>query len=169
MIPIGKTTDLLSAKPIVHQLQVNAKEVNDKVMKMITKAGMQVGTDLTPMAIELMAEDLIDAFKYDSLEDIAEALKKGRQGRYGKVYGKMNGIVLAEWMGKHLEEKAIARETCHKQNSSNSTQEREFNKEFKRRMSEIEQKEDEERIKQIISEADRIINSVTEKREKNRS
>ena len=165
MIPIGKTTDLLLAKPIVHQLQVNSKEVNDKVMKMITKAGMQVGTDLTPMAIKLMAEDLIDAFKYDSLEDIAEALKKGRQGRYGKVYGKINGIVLAEWMGKHLEEKAIARERVHKEKSSNSKEEKDFNKEYKRRMSEIVEKEDQERVKQIMSEADSIIKSVLEKRE----
>lgn len=132
---------------------------------MVGKASMQVGTDLNPMQIELMAEDLIDAYKYDSLEDIAEALKKGRQGRYGKVYGKLNGIVLAEWMGNHLEEKAIAREKSHKQNSEKSNNEIAFNEEFKKRMAKVIQEEDEKKINEIIAQSDEIIRKINKERD----
>ena len=57
-----------------------------------------------------MADDLIDQYKTDSLEDIREALKKGRRGHYGNNYGKLNMIVISGWMKLHLEEKAKARE-----------------------------------------------------------
>ena len=57
-----------------------------------------------------MTEDLVDKYKYDSIEDIQQALKKGRRGDYGRIYGKINMIVISEWMEKHLELKIDAME-----------------------------------------------------------
>lgn len=149
----------------MNQLALNEKEVNDKVMKMITKAGMQVGTDLTPMAIELMAEDLIDAYKYDSMEDIAEALKKGRQGRYGKIYGKLNGLVMAEWMNKHLEEKAIARENLLSQQKANSPSIEDIREVYIKKIEEAEDPDPltQKKLVNKLEQADRLIKKMLKK------
>lgn len=69
-----------------------------------------MGIELTDMAISILTADIIDVYRYDSIEDVLWCLKKGRQGYYGTTYGKLNMIVIAEWMAAHLEAKAEARE-----------------------------------------------------------
>lgn len=124
---------------------------------------MQVGTELTPDTIEVMAEDLIDCYKLDSLEDIAEALKKGRQGRYGKIYGKLNGIVLGEWMNKHLEEKAAAREKEISQNKSNKTIDGDINEMY---IDLMEKVKDQPSKAALLAKANRVINKTLNKYKK---
>ena len=63
--------------------------------------------------IKGLTSDLIEVYKHDSVEDIVEALKAGRQGKYGKTYNKLNMIIIHEWMGYQLEAKAILREREH--------------------------------------------------------
>ncbi|MGH1436579.1 MAG: hypothetical protein ACRBG0_19205 [Lewinella sp.] len=87
--------------------------VLDWVMRFVSKCATQLNISASAEFIETLSEDIIDVYKYDSLEDIAECLKKGRQGRYGINYGKLNMVVIQEWMAKHLEEKYRAREAAH--------------------------------------------------------
>ncbi len=114
MIPITKTTDLLQAKPInEHILAFGRNEVNLEVAKYVNKCIVGLGLTMDNYAIQILIEDLVDKYKFDSIEDIQECLKKGRRGEYGTTYGKLNMIVISGWMIKHLEEKAIAREKQH--------------------------------------------------------
>jgi hypothetical protein len=103
--------DLLKAKPISVQIaQGHQEDVWRMIAKAVSKCDNMLGTNQDPSFLEDLAEEIIDEYKYDSVEDIIECLKKGRRGKYGKNYNKFNMIVVAEWMSRHLEEKAIERE-----------------------------------------------------------
>ena len=71
--------------------------------------------DLSNEQLQILTEDIIEVYKWDSIEDIQICLRNGRQGKYGTTYNKLNMIVINDWMGKHLEEKAIAREHQYKE------------------------------------------------------
>lgn len=82
----------------------------------INKCAEGLGIDLSNYQIQVLTEDLIDVYKWDSIEDIQICLRNGRQGKYGPTYNKLNMVIIQDWMSKHLEEKAIARE--HQYNES---------------------------------------------------
>lgn len=111
LIQITKTSDLLKAKPIVEQIsRFGRNDVNNEIAKSLMKCAISVGIELSNHKSQLLVEDLVDKYKYDSIEDIQQALKKGRRGNYGSTYGKLNMIVFTEWMARHLEEKYHALE-----------------------------------------------------------
>jgi hypothetical protein len=111
LIPITKTTDLLRAAPIVSQiLECGRNDVEVEISKYVTKCIQGLGLQMDNYSIQLLTEDIVEKYKYDSIEDVQICLKKGRQGYYGTTYNKLNMVVISEWMTKHLEEKAIIRE-----------------------------------------------------------
>lgn len=125
MIPITKPCDLLEAKPIATQLaKAGEKPVMDLVMKSITKCANGLGIDMSADVVETLAEDLIEVYRYDSIEDIIQTLKKGRQGIYGFGHERRNSLnmqLISDWMSKHLEDKARAREERMKSKYSESS------------------------------------------------
>ena len=121
MIPITTSTDLLKAKPInEHILKFGRNEVNLEVAKYVNKCIVGLGLTMDNYAIQILIEDLVDKYKFDSIEDIQECLKKGRRGEYGTTYNKLNMIVISDWMSKHLEQKAMAREKQHQTRKNES-------------------------------------------------
>ena len=115
MIPIITTTDLLKAKPITEQLLTFGRnEVNKEISKAVTKCLKGLNIEIDNTSLQIFIEDLVDVYKWDSIEDIQICLKNGRQGKYGKTYNKLNMIVFGEWMPQHLEQKAIERESQYK-------------------------------------------------------
>ncbi|TNE74957.1 hypothetical protein EP331_00260 [bacterium] len=85
--------------------------VKANLLKLSTAIGDNLDQDYS--RLEMIAEDLIELYHYDSIEDIRECLKKGRRGDYGFGHhkrGYVTMLLLREWMEKHLEEKAIIRE-----------------------------------------------------------
>ena len=111
MIPIITSTDLLSAKPINEQiLKYGRDSVNLEIAKFVTKCLIGLGIEMDSHAIQILIEDIVDKYKFDSIEDVQVCLKNGRQGKYGTTYNKLNMVVISDWMFKHLEDKAAARE-----------------------------------------------------------
>lgn len=103
---ITKPSDTLTCKPIINDDREAEKHVLAGLMKCRDSLGLSIDLGI----LQTIAEDLVDKYKYESIEDIMYCLKKGRQGYYGNNYNKLNLIVISEWMGKHLEEKARERE-----------------------------------------------------------
>lgn len=117
MIQIITTTDLLKAKPITEQLLTFGRnEVNMEIAKAVNKCIRGLNIEMDNTSIQILIEDIVDVYKWDSIEDIQVCLKNGRQGKYGKNYNKLNMIVFSEWMSKHLEQKAIERESQYSKN-----------------------------------------------------
>jgi hypothetical protein len=94
-------------------LEFSRNDVEVEVSKSVVKCLQGLQIEMDNSTIQLLVEDIVDKYKWDSIEDIRECIKKGRRGYYGKVYGKLNMIIISEWMAKHLEKKAIAREKRH--------------------------------------------------------
>jgi hypothetical protein len=80
------------------------------ILMSIKKCAASLQIELTQMQEETLIEDIFEVYKWDALEDIQEAFKRGRRGEFGATYGKLNMIVFREWMAKVLEEKAALRE-----------------------------------------------------------
>lgn len=115
LIRTTKISDLLNAKPINEQiLKFGRNDVDNEISKSVTKCAIGLEIELSNHVLQILIEDIVDKYKFDSIEDIQECLKKGRRGHYGTTYNKLNMIVISDWMSKHLEEKAIERENQFK-------------------------------------------------------
>jgi hypothetical protein len=68
--------------------------------------------------LPIIAADLYNNFKCESLEDVAVCLKRGAAGLYGEIY-RIDGSVITGWMTKYLDEKyevLVAQLTAEKGN-----------------------------------------------------
>lgn len=106
LLPVKTEKDTLNIVCIKN----DARDVKKHIASLLIKCALGLGVDLSEELLELLVSDIIDVYGYDSIEDVALALKNGRQGKYGKVYGKINMVVISEWMGYHLDRKAQERE-----------------------------------------------------------
>ena len=108
---ICKPDDLLKCKTIQYQVRTYGEQpVLGKIRMALEKSFIALDVPVDDVKMRILCEDLMDTYTHDSIEDIYQALKKGRSGQYGTNYNKLNMVVIAEWMSRHLEEKAIARE-----------------------------------------------------------
>jgi len=107
--------DLLYAKPLQAQERAHGKRpVLTEIRIMLEKCALSLGITMTEGQAVVLSRDLFERYYFDSLEDIREALKKGRMGVYGFGHNSrtsLNMVLIAEWMAFHLEEKSKARET----------------------------------------------------------
>lgn len=88
-----------------------------------------VGKNLTDGQIMILAVDLFEIFKYETLEDVVLMLKYARQGKIGdgKVFNLDGQTILHKWVPAYLELKAIERERNHTENKGNKNGMANFN------------------------------------------
>jgi len=79
------------------------------------KCAIGLGIELSNYESQILIDDIVDKYKFDSIEDVQVCLKNGRQGKYGTTYNKLNMVVISDWMFKHLEDKAAAREKAYQE------------------------------------------------------
>ena len=72
------------------------------------------GKELEGYQIQILAGDLYEKFKTDSLDDVILMFKMARQGEFGKVY-KFDTFSIMEWADKFLDYKSATRERLIKQ------------------------------------------------------
>lgn len=90
----------------------------------LTKCADGLGIELADNRCVMISKDLVDVFRYDSVEDILMALKRGRQGVYGFDYHNRNKLsmpLIHYWISLLMEEKAEAREKEAAKHKSKST------------------------------------------------
>jgi hypothetical protein len=116
ILTYGKEHDILTAKPIILQVkEYGETNVSNIIKAWLLKLSEAIGDNLTDNVSRLstLADDLIELYHYDSLEDIRECLKKGRRGQYGFGHhkrGYITMLLLREWMTSYLDEKSSIRE-----------------------------------------------------------
>jgi len=71
-------------------------------------------TKHTSEQVDLITVDILDNFKYESMEDIIVFLKMARTGKFGTSHrGIDSNLIIGDWMPKYLDSKAEAREKNH--------------------------------------------------------
>lgn len=110
-IQITTTSDLLAAQPIRNQItKFGRNNVLMEIATAVNKCCRALDIKLDNYTLQILIEDIVDKYSYDSIEDIQQCLKKGRQGNYGPTYNKLNMVIITAWMSKHLDEKGRAKE-----------------------------------------------------------
>lgn len=110
MIQIGSPADLLLAAPItqlVRQNPATREEILKEIKLSIIKCAQSLGIEMQPGGVETMAEDIMEVYPVESVEDITYCLRQGRQGAYNDIptYGKFNMLIFKQWMARHLDKK----------------------------------------------------------------
>ncbi len=67
------------------------------------------GKELEGYQIQILAGDIYEKFKTDSLDDVVLMFKMARQGDFGKVY-KCDTFEIMDWCNKYLDHKSATRE-----------------------------------------------------------
>lgn len=69
---------------------------------------------LTSEQIEMLTVDTLEAFGYESLEDIVLFFKMARSGKFGNTKRSVDSnLIYGEWFPMYMEKKAIAREKAY--------------------------------------------------------
>ena len=67
------------------------------------------GKEMEDFQVQILAGDLYEKFKYDTLEDVILMFKMARQGDFGKVY-KLDNFEVMDWANRYLTKKSEERE-----------------------------------------------------------
>lgn len=114
LIQVSNNFDLLKARPISRQLKdCGRRPVLTTISVSVNKCLMGLNILMTKNDVALLCEDLVDKYRSDSVEDIQEALKGGRQGTYTFGHEGRHALtmqVISLWMDQHLNKKIDARE-----------------------------------------------------------
>lgn len=72
------------------------------------------GKEMENFQIQILAGDLYEKFKTDSIDDVVLMFKMARQAEFGKIYS-FDAMVVNDWANKYLEVKSATREKLLKQ------------------------------------------------------
>lgn len=72
------------------------------------------GKEMEGFQIQILAGDLYEKFKTDTIDDVILMFKMARQAEFGKIYG-FDSMVVMDWANKYLEVKSATREKILKQ------------------------------------------------------
>ena len=114
LLPVTQVSDLLRTRPVQLQVKEHGRELILTMIRVsVEKCADSLGIKISDSQVVTLCNDLIDVYTHDSVEDIQQCLKKGRQGLYGFGHNKRDSLtmpLIREWMAQHLEEKAAERE-----------------------------------------------------------
>ncbi len=85
------------------------KDVVPQIIRVIEFFLLVTGKEMEPFQITILAGDLYDRFRTDTLEDVILMLKLARTGEFGKLYS-FNSMTVMDWAQLYLERKAEERE-----------------------------------------------------------
>ncbi|AKQ40768.1 hypothetical protein AS87_03570 [Riemerella anatipestifer Yb2] len=96
-----------TAPLVVHQGE--KKDVIKEIIRIIEFFLTITGKEMETFQIIIMAGDLYEKFKTDTLEDVVLMFKMARQGEFGKVY-KFDTFTVMDWANAYLMRKSEERE-----------------------------------------------------------
>jgi len=112
------TGSIQNGLQINKHMEINGGRDSMKLIIMLvenTAMFYNVNKNITEHQHVQIAQAIIEKYGYDNIEDVIIALKNGRSGMYGKLYGRFDGEVVLDWIAQYMESKAEAREKLHHQ------------------------------------------------------
>lgn len=115
LTPISKPSDLVGCTPMVVLARQGKKEaVLAIILAALDKCIMAMDFDVTDQRRALLASDIMETYTHDSIEDVIEALKQGRQLKLERPphasRSKFSMEYVSHWMSQILDKKSAERE-----------------------------------------------------------
>ncbi len=101
-------SDAIINSPLI-VTQGNKISVVSQIIRIIEFFLEVTGKELEGYQIQILAGDIYEKFKTDSLDDVVLMFKMARQGDFGKVY-KCDTFEIMDWCNKYLDHKSATRE-----------------------------------------------------------
>jgi hypothetical protein len=110
----NKIAAILECEPIAGLLRhVDADTVKAyleaELIKLAGNVNINPALNLKDHQVSVIADTLLENYKWESIEDFTFCFRKGAAGLYGEIY-RLDGAVIGQWMSKFLEEKYDALE-----------------------------------------------------------
>lgn len=99
---------VLAKCPII-ATQSEKKHIIPEIIRIIEFFLKATGKELETYQIQILAGDLYEKFKTDTLEDVVLMFKMARQSEFGKIY-RCDTLEIMEWCNKYLDYKSATRE-----------------------------------------------------------
>jgi hypothetical protein len=113
MVP-NRISDLLDCEPIESLIRhVGTESVEMYVRTELTRLALQFNgnpaLNLKDYQVPVIAGQLIENYKWESLEDFTLCFRRASAGLYGEIY-RIDGAVIGQWFSRYLDEKYDALE-----------------------------------------------------------
>lgn len=110
----NKVSEILDCEPIA-SLVVNAGAENvqmyveSEIIKLAANVNVNAALNIKDYQVSVIAEHLIENYKWESIEDFTLCFRRGSAGLYGEIF-RLDGAVIGNWMARYLDEKYEALE-----------------------------------------------------------
>lgn len=101
-------SDAIINSPLI-VTQGNKISIVSQIIRIIEFFLEVTGKELEGYQIQILAGDIYEKFKTDSLDDVVLMFKMARQGDFGKVY-KCDTFEIMDWCNKYMDHKSATRE-----------------------------------------------------------
>lgn len=99
--------------PII-QKQGTKVEVVKQIIRIIEFFLTATGREMEVYQIQILAGDLYERLKCDTIEDVILMFQMARRGEFGKVY-KVDNFEVMEWLNQYMDIKSAERERMHRE------------------------------------------------------
>lgn len=105
--------------PIIKNMGVEKKDIVKQVYLIVLRFNrlLNVSKPMDDEQMTVLALDLVEAFKYDTLEDVILLFKMARNLKFGNIY-RIDPPIILSWLPQYFEMKAEQREKLHKEQLS---------------------------------------------------
>lgn len=107
--------EILLKKPVLISLGVPKVSIITEIIRIIEFFLEVTNKELAVYQIQILAGDLYEKFRTDTLEDLILFFKMARQGEFGKVY-KCDSLEIMSWIPQYFDRKSAIREMLIAQN-----------------------------------------------------
>jgi hypothetical protein len=110
----NRIADLLDCEPIESLIRHSGKDgvqayLECEIIKLAANFNGNPALNIKAYQVPMIAEQLLENYKWESIEDFTLCFRKAAAGMYGEIY-RIDGAVIGQWFSRYLDEKYDALE-----------------------------------------------------------
>jgi hypothetical protein len=124
----NRVSDLLDCEPITALLSHAGEQtvrmyLEAEIIKLAGNFNGNPALNIKDYQVPVIAEQLIENYKWESLEDFTLCFRRASAGLYGEIY-RIDGAVIGQWFSRYLDEKYDALEQRKKKEKHHASNEK---------------------------------------------